>query len=225
MTAAPTKFLFENDFAQRSSAKPTLPLDDHYAKVKQAEDAAFARGLQQGAHEGRAEVERRVGATIERIAAAMTTLDKRIGSVEAKIEVEAVEVAVAVAKKLTPQLLAKEPLTEISALATECFRNLVKCPHVVVRVSEALHETARAKLDEIIHQCGPDTRLVVMAEPDIAIGDCRIEWADGGINRDSAAIAAAIDEAVSRYVGARRSDAGTGGATASSAHLTEPTWR
>ena len=43
----------------------------------------------------------------------------------------------------------------------------------------------------------------MLAEPDIAPGDCRIEWADGGIKRDSAAIEAAIDEAVARYIASR----------------------
>ena len=37
-------------------------------------------------------------------------------------------------------------------------------------------------------------------KPDIALGDCRIEWADGGVNRDSAAADAAIGDAVARYV-------------------------
>ena len=41
------------------------------------------------------------------------------------------------------------------------------------------------------------------AKPDIALGDCRIEWADGGVNRDNAAAEAAIGEAVARYVSAR----------------------
>jgi flagellar assembly protein FliH len=49
---------------------------------------------------------------------------------------------------------------------------------------------------------------VVLAEPHIAPGDCRIEWADGGINRDSSAADAAIGEAVARYLNARRSGAG-----------------
>jgi flagellar assembly protein FliH len=44
----------------------------------------------------------------------------------------------------------------------------------------------------------------VLAEPDMALGDCRIEWADGGINRDSARIDAVIGEAVAGYLSARR---------------------
>ena len=79
-------------------------------------------------------------------------------------------------------------------------------------MNDALHEAARDKLDEIVRRGSPDTRLVVLAEPEIAAGDCRIEWADGGIERDSAAIAAAIDEAVTRYVHARRNGAGANGA-------------
>jgi len=47
-------------------------------------------------------------------------------------------------------------------------------------------------------------RLVVLAQPDIAPGDCRIEWADGGLVRERAAAEAVIAEAVSRYVAVRR---------------------
>lgn len=209
MTAAPAKFMFENDFTVGGDSKSSIA---HAARLKEAEAAGFARGFQQGANEAGAEAERRSAATIERIAAAMTALDRQIEAVEARFETEAVEVAVAVAKKLAPELVSQEPFAEIAALAIDCFRNLVKCPHVVVRVNDALHETAREKLDEIVRRCSPDTRLVVLAEPEIAAGDCRIEWADGGIDRDSAAIAAAIDEAVTRYINARRSGADANGA-------------
>jgi flagellar assembly protein FliH len=43
-----------------------------------------------------------------------------------------------------------------------------------------------------------------MAEPDIEPGDCRIEWADGGLKRDRLATERAIAEAVERYVASRR---------------------
>jgi flagellar assembly protein FliH len=209
MRAAPAKFLFENDFTPGGGdKKPSMTLDDHAAKLKAAEAAAFARGFEQGAAEARAEAEKRSLAMIERIATAMGALDKQLQAVEAKFETEAVEVAVAVAKKLAPELVATEPFAEITALAVDCFRNLVKCPHVVVRVNDALHETAREKLDEIVRRLSPDTKLVLLAEPAIAVGDCRIEWADGGIDRDTAALGAAIDEAVTRYINARRSAAG-----------------
>src|SRR5262245_47315030 len=204
MRAAPAKFMFENDFRPGGGEKkPLMSLDDHAARLKAAEAAAFARGVAQGAAEARAEAEQRSLAIIERIAAAMGTLDRQLDTVEAKFETEAVEVAVAVAKKLAPELVSQEPFGEIAALAVGCFRNLVNCPHVVVRVDHALQETSHSTLDEIVRRLSPDTKLVLLAEPDIAPGDCRIEWADGGIDRDSTAVAAAIDEAVARYINAR----------------------
>ena len=67
----------------------------------------------------------------------------------------------------------------------------------MVRVNDALYaDRAASSSTTIARARGFEGRLVVLAEPDIAAGDCRIEWADGGIERDSAAIDAAIGEAV-----------------------------
>jgi flagellar assembly protein FliH len=129
--------------------------------------------------------------------------------VEAQLETEAVDVAVAVGKKLAAALIEREPLAEISALAIECFRHLVTAPHVVVRVNDAQHASVGKSIEEMVRARGLASHLVVLAEPDIQTGDCRIEWADGGINRDRSATGAAIDEAVSRYVKARLAAAST----------------
>jgi flagellar assembly protein FliH len=203
MRAAPAKFLFENDFAVGGDRKPAVNIDEHRAKLREAEEQAFQRGFAQGKTDAEAEAAQRSAAALEAVAATLLKMDKSLHAVEARLETEAVEVAVAVARKLAPALIARAPFTEIAALAIACFRNLVKTPHVAVRVNDALLEVTREKLDEIAHRCGLDSRLVVLAEPDLAPGDCRIEWADGGINRDRAAIAAAIEEAVARYVQAR----------------------
>jgi flagellar assembly protein FliH len=220
MRAAPAKFLFENDFANGGSGKPSVLLDEHRAKLKEAEAGAFERGFEQAKAEAEADAVQRCTVALEAIAAALAKLDQSLAAVEARLETEAVEVAVAVAGKLAPALIAHEPLAEIAALATGCFRNLVKTPHVAVRVNDALHAVACEKLQDIVQRCGLESRLVVLAEPDIAPGDCKIEWADGGINRDSTAVAAAIEEAVARYVHARLA-----GRDASSATAPEIKWR
>ena len=41
---------------------------------------------------------------------------------------------------------------------------------------------------------------MILAEPEIASGDCRIEWADGGVVQERAAIEARIDELVGLYM-------------------------
>jgi flagellar assembly protein FliH len=130
-----------------------------------------------------------------------------MGAVEQRLESEAVELAVAVARKLAPELVSRQPFAEIAALATECFRQLTAAPHIVVRVNGALHGMARDHLDEIARSRGFAGRVVVVSEPEIAPGDCRIEWADGGVVRDIAKTDLAIGSAIERYLGARQTAA------------------
>jgi flagellar assembly protein FliH len=75
----------------------------------------------------------------------------------------------------------REPLGEIGALVSDCFSHLVSTPHLVVRINDSLYEAARERIERLAKQSGFAGRLVILAEPDIATGDCKIEWADGGV--------------------------------------------
>jgi flagellar assembly protein FliH len=206
MTAA-AKFMFDTDFsgnAERKAAEPVITLAEHALKLAEAETAAHRRGYAEAQNDAAVEAGRRTAAALGQIGERLVTAIDALHAIETRLECEAVEVAVAVARKLAPALVAREPFAEISALASDCFAQLISSPHIAVRVNDALYAAAKEKLDDIVRARSFEGRLVVLAEPDIALGDCRIEWADGGINRDSAATDAAIGEAVTRYVAARR---------------------
>ena len=66
-----------------------------------------------------------------------------------------------------------------------------------------IYNVAKAKLDEIAQARGFEGRLMAFSDPGMAPGDCRIEWADGGIARDHTATLATIDDVVARYVATR----------------------
>ena len=206
--SAPTKFLFDTDFggnAERKPAEPTVTLAEHAVKLAEAETAAHRRGYADAQNDAAVESDRRVAGALEGIATGLAGAIEALHAIETRLECEAVEVAVAVARKLAPALVEREPFAEIAALASDCFGQLLSAPHIAVRVNDALYAAAKEKLDDIARAKSFEGRLVVLAEPDIPVGDCRIEWADGGVNRDNAAAEAAIGEAVARYVSARRS--------------------
>ena len=73
----------------------------------------------------------------------------------------------------------------------------------MVRINDCLYEAAREKIERLAKQSGFEGRLVILAEPEIATGDCRIEWADGGVVLERAAIEAKINELVGRYMASR----------------------
>ena len=201
---APAKFLFDVDFAAGSQREPTIALAEHATKLAEAEEAARARGYAQGERDAQVEINRRIASTLESIATGIEAAAGALKAIEAKLECEAIEVAVAVARKLAPSLIEREPFAEITALAGGCFRELVAAPHIVVRVNEGLYAAAREKIEDIARAHAFGGRLVALGEPDIAAGDCRIEWADGGVRRDAGATDRAIGEAVARYINARR---------------------
>ncbi|HEX5213188.1 MAG TPA: FliH/SctL family protein [Pseudolabrys sp.] len=200
MTAT-AKYLFDEDFS--TGQKPTITLVEAERRRADAESQAYRNGFSAGLAQTQNDGAQRTAVALGVIADAMDRVNKGLLGIEARLETEAVQVSIAVAGKLAPELIAREPLAEISALATDCFSQLVKAPHVVVHVGAEIYEAAKAKLDEIAGAHGFEGRLVVMSDSAIAAGDCRIEWADGGVCRDRAATLATIDELVDRYVAAR----------------------
>ena len=202
--AARAKSLFDHDFAAGSGgAEKAVAPSEHAILLGEAESKGFRDGFAAAEKEGTAVAARRAAVALEQIGDALDRLARGLAAVEQRLETEAVALAVAVARKLAPELVARQPFAEIAALATECFKQLSAAPHVVVRVNDALHETARTQLGEIVRTRGFEGRLVVLAEPEIAPGDCKIEWADGGIVRNTAKTDIAIGNAIGRYLGAR----------------------
>jgi len=203
MTAR-AKFLFNTDFGVVKEVLPKITPADHEAAIAAAELRGYQRGLAAAEVQVRTESERLTAASCERIAGVLAGIAGEMKAIEGRLEAEAVEVAVAVASKLAPALVLREPIAEIAALATECFTAFLAAPHVVVRVNTELLASTRDRLDEIARSRGFEGRLVVLGETEIALGDCRIEWADGGVVRDRAVVASAIDDLVGRYIAARR---------------------
>jgi flagellar assembly protein FliH len=199
MTAS-AKFMFDEDFA--TGVKPTITVIEADRRRADAEAQAHRKGFAAGLTQAQGEASQRIAAALGQIADNMSRLDRALTGIETRLETEAVQVAVAVAGKLAPELIAREPYTEISALATECFRHLVTTPHVVVHVGADIYDLAKERLEETARARGFEGRLVVISDSAMAPGDCRIEWADGGVKRDEAATLSSINDTVARYVAA-----------------------
>jgi flagellar assembly protein FliH len=201
--SAPAKFLFDVDFGAPDKKEKAATAAEIAAKLGEAEARAYRAGYDAAQHEAKVESDRRAALAMEEISLALKGIASRFSSIENRMETEAVDVAVAVARKLCAELIAREPLGEITALVSDCFSHLVSTPHLVVRINDSLYEGARARIERLAAQCGFEGRLVILAEPTIATGDCRIEWADGGMVLDRAAIEAKISELVGRYMASR----------------------
>lgn len=207
---APAKFLFDTDFSAPDKARERPTQTEVAQRIATAEARAHRDGYEAGQREAKAESDRRSALALEEIKITMQGIAARFAAIETRMETEAVDVAVAVARKLCNELIAAEPLGEIVGLVKDCFSHLVSTPHLVVRINDALYESAHERIERMARQGGFQGRLVILAEPEIATGDCRIEWADGGVVLERAAIEAKISDLVGRYI-ASRTGAGSAG--------------
>ncbi|MGQ0662566.1 MAG: hypothetical protein ACT4P2_03060 [Pseudomonadota bacterium] len=201
------KFLFETIFRpdRAGTAGVTVaarPLNRSYtpAEFEAAAAAAFANGRDAGRAEAAAEAERLAAAALpaiaERLAALVGETERRLSD-HARLAVHA---AGTIAGRLLPALAAREGLVEIEAAVGECLSRLHDEPRIVIRVSEATLDPLRGRLDALASAHGFAGRIVLIAEAALAPLDVRVEWADGGLERDTARTRREIDAVIQRFV-------------------------
>lgn len=203
MTAAPSKFTFDLDLGHRQERNSLV------TETAMAELLAAARA--EGIAAGRAEGERTATANAAKAqTAAAEALGARVAAMAAGMDdarkqtiAEAVGLSLSIARKLAGGLIAREPTGEIEQLIGECMATLDGVPHLVIRCDPQLADAVRDIATGRMTTSGFTGRLVVLGDPDVAIGDARIEWADGGVVRDIRKLSAEIDLKIAEYFAAR----------------------
>lgn len=157
-----------------------------------------AMGYAAGEQAERARTERLAAEAAARLADRLDGLSQDIAAIGAAAERRAVECGLAVARKLVPELLRREGAREIEAVVRAALRDMFEEPRIVLRVPDAVLDTIKPRIDAIARDSGFDGRVVILAEDGMVDGDCRVEWADGGVERSAARLSAQIEAAVAR---------------------------
>lgn len=196
--AAP--FTFDVNFAAPQVEKPipTVLLSDHEIALKEAEERGRLIGLEQG----KAGEEARLANEAKRVADAAAAILAAIDGDRTQLERDSATLAFSIGKKLAGEALSRFPLDNIETLISECLGPLRSTPHLVVRLHEKDAEAITETVGKFARESGFDGRFVVLGEPDFAPGDCRIEWADGGIIRNLDTAETEIETSFQRYFAA-----------------------
>ncbi len=203
MSVAPARFTFDLDLGRREETNRLLSETAMSRLLAEAREEGFKAGHAAGEQSAAAKSARQ-------LAAAAAALGDRVGALAANIDdmrkstlAEAVDLAAAIANKLAMSLIEAQPVGEIEALVRECLATLDGVPHLVIGCHAELADAVRDVAMRHMETAGFTGRLVVMGDPEIAIGDCRLEWVDGGLVRDRAATGAEIDRRVAAFLAAR----------------------
>ena len=206
-----TPFAFDVNFSAPEASKPVpmIPLPDHESALKVAEEKGHSRGLD----DGRAGEETRLANEAKRIAEAAEKILAAIDGDRLRLDKESADLALSIARKLSAAAVAQYPLVDIENLISQCLAPLRNTPHLVVRLHEKDASSINETVGKFAREAGFEGRFVVLGEPDFASGDCRIEWADGGIIRDRAKAESDIEDAFMRYFSSLSDEAETSNLT------------
>ncbi|HJT08382.1 MAG TPA: FliH/SctL family protein [Stellaceae bacterium] len=205
--AAPTKYLFERSFdnveqPRPVSRKPPPEPPVSRAEFEAARSAAFADGRKSGLAEAAHSAEERTAAALTKLAADIQALLALREECSADVERRAIEAMRAIMRKAVPALCRKDPLAEIEAVLDACLHEAFEEPRIVLRVADAQFEPVQSRLSALAQAAGYAGKLVLLADNDLGPGDVRIEWAEGGAERQVERLMSDIDAALSRALDA-----------------------
>jgi len=208
--ASTQKFLFDESFDEPVAPPQPEPLEEEApppptfseAELATAREEAYRAGLQAGQEEARQGLEQASADTLASIGIALgemiTTIDRRAQEIEGA----SLRAAVDVARRLVPSLAASQAQVEVETIIAECLERLREEPRIVVRVADAAIDTIKSRLDDLAESKGFEGRIVLLSQPDFQPSEVKVEWADGGAERNLAAIWGDVDAALARALGA-----------------------
>lgn len=211
MTAAPARFTFDLDLATTPRKTRMVAEDEFELAITRARREGYEQGVAQASTSVEARTAETLAKAAEKLADQAATALAMVDEMQKEHIREAITLAGTIARKLAAHLIARHPHAELAALIEESLVSLERAPHLVVRCHPDLCDAMREAAEVRMKSTGFAGRLVVMGDPDIRLGDGRLEWADGGVVRDINQISGEIDKRISAYLSARSASKSNGG--------------
>ncbi|WP_417458296.1 hypothetical protein [Kordiimonas sp.] len=198
--AEPVKYRFDTAFDGGAKSRFDEELDRVRADADRIKSDAYASGLEEGRRQALSEIEAATKETLGQLEQATRALFSQRQQLESTLKQEMVQLAYAISSKLAPALIRTHPMAEIEALIEDCLATMQKEPRLVVRVCEELVDSVNERLEDLKAATGFPGDIVLIGEETMGMQDCKVEWPDGGSERNHAATVRQIEDAVQRFV-------------------------
>ncbi len=158
-----------------------------------AREEGMAMGRETGIKEATDATERRIQDTLQALQGRITELFAIQKEANEAVARDAVLIAAAMAKKALPDLNRRNALGEVELLVERAIETVIDQGRFTVRVNGELREQLEERIKDIVAGGGFEDRLSIIADDGIEIGDCLIDWGNGGVNRNFDAILKNVD--------------------------------
>ncbi|WP_417460350.1 hypothetical protein [Kordiimonas sp.] len=198
--AEPVKYKFDTAFDGGAKSRFDEELDRVRLDADRIKTEAYQTGLEEGRRQALSEIEAATKDALGELEQATRALFSQRNQLESTLKQEMVQLAYAISSKLAPALIRTHPMAEIEAFIEDCLATMQKEPRLVVRVCEDLVDSINERIENLKAATGFPGDIVLIGEETMGMQDCKVEWPDGGSDRNHATIVRQIEDAVQRFV-------------------------
>lgn len=170
------------------------------AEVEAARDQGFQAGRAAEADARAADASERIADATRAISETLTGLGAELEGIQANALTSALSVARAAIARAVPATLAETASHGIEEVVRSALSDRQGEPRVVIRVAEEMFDHIQPLVEDVAKRTGFAGQTIVLSEPGLSAPDCAIEWADGGMNRDSTALAEGINDRIDQFI-------------------------
>jgi flagellar assembly protein FliH len=196
------KYTFDTQFDQDVSRGPASRAEPKLdAKVvEKLKEEAFVTGVSTGRIQAEAEINSKISLSLDQIARQLHVLENQEFTRRQAAKKDVARLAHLIGKKLAATLIKAHPIGEIETLVAECLTTCQQEPKLVIKLNDALVEPMHERIEAMRLRQHLESQIILIGDADIPLGDGRVEWNDGGAERNSLELGEAIDGIVERYV-------------------------
>ncbi len=223
------KYMFDLDFGSMEPVAPVAPVEAAVAaegemlpedapppptfsefEMDEARRIAFAEGHDAGVAEAAEVTERRQAEALSLLAAGFAQMQADQKNGIESVRQDATQLALSIVKKMLPAMAQRYGVDEIAGVIHECLMQIDDAQRLTVRAHPDLLEGVKAEAARVAEEAEFEGKIIYTADPKLALGDCRVEWGNGGGDRDQATLWADIEIIVTRALEGMRNAAGIG---------------
>ena len=133
----------------------------------------------------------------EKLLAAFQTQD----SVNQELSRAAHSLAFGICKKMMPAMAKQHSFDEVEKVIEEVFAKAIEEPRITLIVHSDIAEAVEVRVSELAKEKGYEGRVYIQADEALEASDCRIDWANGGSERNTQELWANITTILARNIG------------------------
>ncbi|MCF8503258.1 MAG: hypothetical protein K9H11_22560, partial [Rhodospirillum sp.] len=155
------------------------------SQMEAAREEGYIGGHTAALDEASAATERMTALALGEIGRRLDDLRDRHDIAVDALSRDAARLVLAICRKVLPATAEENAVREITALLTELLPNVLDEPRLVLRAHPDVAEMLRERLDPVIADSGYEGRVLITPDGRVPMPDCRVDWGEGGMERDT----------------------------------------